>query len=298
MTSPRQVLAGSTWLVSRRCSERRNFLRPSEAANAILEFVLGVAASRHGVELHAYCFMSNHFHLVLTDPGARLPEFVQYFDGLVARAMNLLLGRSESFWDPSSFSAVRLETPESIVEKCAYTLGNPVAAGLVRHARQWPGVCSETDRMGGEALEVVRPAAFFRSNGPLPATTRLVLTCPPGFATLKEFTEAVAEALGELERKKAEDLLREGRDFLGPARVLSQEAWTEPRNGPPSRGMKPNVASRDKWTRIEALARLKHFRLAYREALSSWRRGLRSVLFPEGTWLMRVRHSAPCAGAG
>ena len=78
MTAPRQVLPGKTWLVTRRCSERRRFLRPSAIVNEIFLFVLGVAARRYGLEVHAFCVMSNHYHQLVTDPAARLPAFVQY----------------------------------------------------------------------------------------------------------------------------------------------------------------------------------------------------------------------------
>jgi hypothetical protein len=55
------------------------------------------------------------------------------------------------------------------------------------------------------------------------------------------------------------------------------------------------VACRAKWKRIEALQRLAEFGRAYREALAAWRGGVRDVVFPEGTWLMRVLHAVPCA---
>jgi REP element-mobilizing transposase RayT len=93
VTAPRQVLPGTTWLVTRRCSERRRFLRPSAIVNEIFLFVLAVAARRFGVEVHAFCVMSNHYHLLVTDRRARLPAFVQHLNGFVARAMNASLGR-------------------------------------------------------------------------------------------------------------------------------------------------------------------------------------------------------------
>jgi len=140
MTAPRQILPGTTYLVTRRCSERRFFLRPSYRTNAIFRYILAVAATRYDVRVHAFCVLSNHFHLVVTDPHARLPEFHRYLDALVARATNCSLGRWESFWDPDGYSAVRLESNADVMEKMVYVLANPVAAGLVRHGREWPGL--------------------------------------------------------------------------------------------------------------------------------------------------------------
>src|SRR5690349_5667955 len=132
MTAPRQVLPGTTYLVTRRCAQREFMLRPSNrTTNPVFMYLLAFAARRYGIQVHAFCVMSNHFHLIVTDPHARLPAFHQLLDALVARALNAALGRWEAFWAPNSYSAVRLESADDIVDKAAYVLANPVAAGLV-----------------------------------------------------------------------------------------------------------------------------------------------------------------------
>jgi len=93
VTAPRQILPGTVYLITRRCSERRLFLRPSALTDAIFLYVLAVAARLHRVEVHALCVLSNHYHVLVTDREARLPAFMQYLDSLVARAINASLGR-------------------------------------------------------------------------------------------------------------------------------------------------------------------------------------------------------------
>jgi hypothetical protein len=44
MTAPRQVLAGATYLVTRRCTQRQFLLRPSKASDQVLAYALAVAA--------------------------------------------------------------------------------------------------------------------------------------------------------------------------------------------------------------------------------------------------------------
>jgi REP element-mobilizing transposase RayT len=293
MTAPRQVLPGTTYLVTRRCSERRFFLRPSAITNSVFGYLLAVATARHGVLVHAFCVLSNHFHLVVTDPAARLPEFLRYLDGLVARAMNCSLGRWERFWDPDSYSAVRLENDAAVIEKIVYVLANPVAAGLVRRAREWPGLWSDPERIGGAPLVFERPAGFFREKGPMPPSASLQLHRPPRFETDDSFTGALSRALEEEEDRISTG--REGRPFLGPARVLAQKPHARPPPDEPRRTLAPRVASRNRWRRIEALLRLAEFGRAYREALAAWRSGVRDAVFPPGTWLMRVQHAAVCA---
>jgi REP element-mobilizing transposase RayT len=294
MTAPRQILPGKVYLVTRRCSERRFFLRPSKRVNAIFSYVLAVAAARHGIRVHAYCVLSNHYHLVLTDPHAKLPAFHRYLDGLIARATNCSLGRWESFWDPDSYSAVRLETAADVLDKMVYVLANPVAAGLVRRGREWPGLWSAPDLIGGAPIPTQRPKEFFRESGPMPASADLKLHRPHDFERDDSFIETLRRRLGEAEDRAAADLARDGRSLLGAARVLAQSPNARPAAGEPRRDLSPRVACRNKWGRIEALLRLADFGRAYRDALSAWRAGVRDVSFPPGTWLMRVQHLARC----
>ena len=298
MTAPRQILAGVSYLVTRRCSERRFFLRPSKETNAIFGYLLAVVAAKYGVLVHAFCVLSNHVHLVLTDVQGRLPEFNRDLDALVARAVNCSLGRWEAFWDRDSYSAVRLETKESVLEKLVYVLANPVAAGLVRRASEWPGLWSDEKLLRGEARRFERPEGFFRPNGPMPQSAELVLTPPPGFEGDPSFVDGLLDLLRREEDRIRAERGEKGRSFVGAARVRAQMPTARPKGIEPRRNLKPNVACRNKWKRIEALLQLKSFREAYREALASWKKGVRDALFPPGTWLMRVQHRVCCAATG
>jgi putative transposase len=294
MTAPRQVLPGTTYLVTRRCFQRQLLLRPSATTNEIFLYVLAIAARRFGIRLHAFCVLSNHFHIVLTDPDARLPAFEQYLDSLVARAVNASLGRWESFWAPSSYSAVALTTPHDVVGKAAYVLANPVAAGLVRRGKQWPGVWSDPALIGRERVIVHRPGTFFRRNGYLPESTGLELTAPPGFESPDVFRAQLSAALLEREEHHAS----EGRRFVGAARVRGQSPFARPATGEPRRELNPRVAAQDKWKRIEMLERLATFVADYRHAWRAWTSGLRDTVFPAGTYGMRVAHGVCCRALG
>jgi REP element-mobilizing transposase RayT len=298
VTAPRQLFEGSTYLVTRRCSERRFFLRPSKKTNAIVSYVLAVVAQRYGLLIHAFCVLSNHLHIVLTDPNARLPEFHRDLDALIARAVNCSLGRWEAFWDRDSYSAVRLENAQSILEKMVYVLANPVAAGLVRRGVEWPGLWSGVRLLRGEPLVIERPKDFFRVDGPMPAVARLELHPPPGFEHDESFVDTLFDLLRDAESEAASKLEADDRSVMGARRVQAQRPRACPASGEPRRGLSPRVACRNKWKRIETLLRLAEFQRAYREAFASWTAGLRDVVFPAGTWLMRVQHGVCCAAAG
>lgn len=297
MTAPRQVLPGTVYLVTRRCAQRQLLLRPSRLTNDIFLYILAVAVRRYGMKLHAYCVLSNHFHLVVTDPLAQLPAFEQYLDSLVARAVNASLGRWEAFWAPSSYSAVALTSPEDIVDKVAYVLANPVAAALVRRGRDWPGLWSDPERVGAEPVVARRPEAFFSASGTMPEVAELALSAPAGFESALAFRDRVVAALDAAERRAVSAVARKGGRFLGALKVLAQETWRRARTPEPRRQLNPRVAARDKWKRLETLARLVDFLQRYRAAWRARRTGDLAAIFPPGTYLMRVAHGAPCAPA-
>jgi len=294
-TPPRQVLPKTVYLVTRRCTQRQFLLRPTELTTAIFKYVLAVAAHRTGVRLHAACVLSSHYHLVLTDPRAALPRFCQLLDGLVARVLNATYGRWESFWAPASYSAVELVTADDVVEKVAYTLANPAAAGLVAHGGDWPGLWTSPERIGGAAEIVARPEVFFSKTGTMPERAALTFSVPVGFGSPDAFREAVHARLSALEREAAEDLTARGRRILGLRGLRRQKHTDRPGSGEARRKLNPRVACKDEEKRREALARLAQFRSAYRAALQRLRAGVGRVVFPPGTYLLRVHLGISCA---
>ena len=64
-------------------------------------------------------------------------------------------------WDHEPTSVVQLRTYEALVEKLAYVMANPVAAGLVRSAKRWPGVTASSEELGRAQWTVARPTWYF-----------------------------------------------------------------------------------------------------------------------------------------
>lgn len=292
MTAPRRLLRGSTYLISHRTLFGAFLLRPGEVVNQAFAYILALAAQRYGIQLHAYCVLSNHFHLVVTDPDARLPAFQQFLDGLVARALNASLGRDDAFWSSRPYSAVLLGSPEDVVRKAAYALANPVAAGLVPAGHLWPGLWSGIDLIG-TTISVRRPARFFSAKGGLPKTVDLTLAVPPGFEFASVFKDQLRAELSRQEQAARAD----NASFLGTAKILAQSPFDRPKRPTHGGGINPRIAARDKWRRVELLQRLKTFLADYQTALEIWREGKVDPVFPAGTYLMRVAHGVVCAPA-
>ncbi len=79
-------------------------------------------------------------------------------------------------WSSDKTSVVLLVSDEDVLEKMAYTIANPTAAGLVRAPKDWPGVI--TTRID-ERCTVDMPDVFFDPEGTLPETVELEFSRPP-----------------------------------------------------------------------------------------------------------------------
>ncbi|MGE0709219.1 MAG: transposase [Planctomycetota bacterium] len=238
MTLPRRVVAGAIQFVTRRTSLRRFLLVPTAEIHALLLYCAAVAAQRYGIQLHAFAWMSNHVHFVLTDPRGNLPSFMRWFCHNTSCALNRRYGRTgkDVVWDPTgSYDNVRLWDAAVVEQKLLYTLLNPVAAGLVPRAQDWHGGVSLPQHFG-RTLTVRRPKGYFRQKGPtaLPETVELTLTRPylldELYPTDRRYREALAKQLSQAERERQQEFKRAKRRFLGLAAARRVEPQTQPRN--------------------------------------------------------------------
>ena len=108
MTMPRQVVPGRDYMITRRCSERRFFLRPDEETNQTFLYCLALATQRAKVTVNCFNALSNHYHAVIHDADGNYPIFLEHFHGLEARSQNAHLGRFENFWSSEPTSVVHL----------------------------------------------------------------------------------------------------------------------------------------------------------------------------------------------
>ena len=161
MTQPRFIVPGSTVLITRRTLRRYHLFRPDPAIRQLYLYTLAVCAREFGVRVHAVTLMSTHEHLVLTDVRGRLPDFLQRFHRLVSLGTKALRKWDGPVWDHERTSVVRLLTENALVEKLAYVAANPVKAGLVRKANDWPGVTVLPHELGRRTFAAERPDGFF-----------------------------------------------------------------------------------------------------------------------------------------
>ena len=84
---------------------------------------------------------------------------------------------------------------------------------------------------------------------------------------------------------------------VGPWVRVTGVTASSPATRAPRFGIRPNVAGRSKWARIEALQTLKTFLTRYAQARLAWLAGNRDTEFPPGTYLMAHRFGGRVAPA-
>ena len=206
------------------------------------------------------------------------------------------MSRFENLWSSEKTSIVTLDEEVDVLDKLAYLMANPVAAQLVERGEDWPGIRRMWDPCHTQ-VTVDRPTIFYRPEGKMPASATLTFTRPPAFAKLDD--HKAAKALGKLvlkrERQERKRIASEDRQFVGVEAILRQRLTSTPNTNAKRFGLNPRIGAKNKWSRIEAVRRLKSCLNDYREAWEEWRGGNRNVVFPAGTYALRRFSGVACA---
>jgi putative transposase len=98
--------------------------------------VLRRAVTRFGLELHDFCVMTNHVHLVVRAPGGDLPRAMQYLWSCVVQRFNRRHGRRGHLVQ-APYVPTPILSDEHYLSTRAYVAMNPVEAGLCSHPSAW-----------------------------------------------------------------------------------------------------------------------------------------------------------------
>jgi REP element-mobilizing transposase RayT len=283
----RPVIAGRTYLLTRRVTQRQFLLRPEAEVNQIYLYALAVAAKRYGIAIHGWVAMSNHHHVVFTDLKGNYPKFLAYMHRLIAICVNDVRGRRENLWSVEQANVVWLVAKTDRLAKLVYALANPVAAGLVERITDWPGAISFAESLHGKNITIERPQAVFATKGPMPEKVDLQVERLPGYERLtrEQWKEHLLEALVEAEKSALQILRQEKRRVLGRKAVLATDPFSSPRTKPTNDGPPPWIACADKARLKVEEEILDAFHVLYDIARVAWKeRREYKTRFPFGTY--------------
>ncbi|HEU0032428.1 MAG TPA: hypothetical protein VFQ53_17470 [Kofleriaceae bacterium] len=290
MTLPRDVVPGRFYMITRRCTRREFLLRPNDETNNAYAYCLGLAMQRfENMAVILTCQMSNHHHTVVFDRDGEYPAFMEHFHRMVARCMNVHLGRDENFWSSQQACVVQLVDIDAIFDKLAYTATNPVKSNLVATVEDWPGINTYTNLLEDTPIIATRPGFFFRQGDKaLPERIEVRMKLPPELGERAPFLAELRARVDGLVQHFAAERRKQRIGVLGRARVLAQDCFghSRPRRPRPDRnGIRPRVATRNRWAREEALARNKVFEFLHAVARRALKHGFQPT-FPLGTYYL------------
>lgn len=121
-------------VMNRGGSRQRTFLQKRD-----YEAFLSTLAETHqlwGVELFAYCLMSNHYHLCLRTPHGNLSRVMRHLDGLYTQRFNRAHRRDGALFR-GRYKAIVVDADHYLAAVVRYIHLNPVEAGVVREPQAY-----------------------------------------------------------------------------------------------------------------------------------------------------------------
>lgn len=128
--------AGALYHITSRGDRREAIYEDDNDRNAFISVLEGVCDTYNWV-CHAYCLMSNHYHLLIETPDANLSKGMRQLNGLYTQTYNRTHGRVGHVFQ-GRYKAILVEKENYLLELSRYIVLNPVRAGIVRSVRDWP----------------------------------------------------------------------------------------------------------------------------------------------------------------
>jgi len=143
----RGLLDGLTYHVLNRGNGGQAIFHKEQDYRSFIE-LMKEAKERSSVKIFAYCLMPNHFHLVLQpDRAYELSKWMQWLMTSHVRRYHRHYQTSGHVWQ-GRFKSFIVKEDDYLLTLLRYVEGNPVRAGMVGSAKDWPwSSCRE--RIGG-----------------------------------------------------------------------------------------------------------------------------------------------------
>jgi putative transposase len=132
----RLEFAGAVYHLTARGNGRAAIYR-DDADRALFLRTLAATIERRRWLCHAFCLMTNHYHLLLETQGPTLSRGMRDLNGIYTQAFNRRHRRPGHVFQ-DRFKAILVERDSHLLELCRYVVLNPVRARMVRDAADWP----------------------------------------------------------------------------------------------------------------------------------------------------------------
>jgi REP element-mobilizing transposase RayT len=127
---------GAVYHITSRGNARQDIFLVDPDRELFLQ-TLADTVQRFGWICHAYCLMTNHYHLLVETPEANLSRGMRHLNGVYTQAFNRRHMRTGHVLQ-GRFKAIVVERESHLLELARYVVLNPVRARMVRSAKDWP----------------------------------------------------------------------------------------------------------------------------------------------------------------
>jgi REP element-mobilizing transposase RayT len=121
--------------VTSRGDRREDIFLDDTDREAWLE-TLAQCCERYHWAIHAWCQMTNHYHLLVETAEGNLSAGMRQLNGVYTQKVNRRHNRVGHVFQ-GRFKGILVERNSYLLELARYVVLNPVRAGMVKHTRQW-----------------------------------------------------------------------------------------------------------------------------------------------------------------
>ena len=137
MTRPLRIeFAGALYHVTARGDRREAIYVDDEDRDAYLE-VLGAVVEEFNWVCHAYCLMTNHYHLVIETPDGNLAKGMRQLNGVYTQYSNRR-HKTVGHLFQGRYKAILVDKDAYLMEVARYVVLNPVRGRMVKRPDRWP----------------------------------------------------------------------------------------------------------------------------------------------------------------
>ena len=137
MSRPLRIeFAGALYHITSRGDRREAIYEDDEDREAFLD-VLAEVVVRYNWICHAFCLMTNHFHLVIETVEGNLSKGMRQLNGVYTQASNRRHHRVGHLFQ-GRFKGILVDKEAYLLELIRYVVLNPLRAGMVDLPEQWP----------------------------------------------------------------------------------------------------------------------------------------------------------------
>jgi REP element-mobilizing transposase RayT len=273
--------------ITNRTIHGRYLLKPNRRLREITLGALARAQQRYGVAIHAFVFLSNHYHLLISVTDARqMAAFVGYFESKLAKEVGRLTGWREKIWG-RRYSAIPVSLEvQAQVGRLKYLLSQGVKEGLVLHPADWPGAQSVQALLEGAPLKGVwhdRTAEYLaRQRGHRLVPEKLCIPEVIELSPLPCWVEESGANRRDLVRHLVAEIMADARASKPNYRKLLRGPRPTDRPRHSNRSPAPWFHCASKAVRLELRRAYSDFLDAYREAFRLLNDSIWSAAFPAG----------------